>query len=33
MTSVEFGELVGQLTATYDWEAIVIGLVRRHGPL
>ena len=25
-TSVEFGELVGQLTASYDWEAIVIGL-------
>ena len=22
----DFGELVGQLTATYDWEAIVIGL-------
>ena len=25
-TSVEFGDLVGQLTASYDWEAIVIGL-------
>ena len=24
--SVEFGVLVGQLTASYDWEAIVIGL-------
>ena len=24
--TIEFGDLVGQLTATYDWEAIVIGL-------
>ena len=23
---IEFGDLVGQLTATYDWEAMVIGL-------
>jgi len=25
-TAIEFGELVGQLTSTYDWEAVVIGL-------
>ena len=24
--AIEFGDLVGQLTASYDWEAIVIGL-------
>ena len=23
---IEFGELVGQLTATYDWEAMIVGL-------
>ncbi len=30
--SVEFGELVGQLTASYDWEAIVIGLTGSTDP-
>ena len=30
--SVEFGVLVGQLTATYDWEAIVIGLTGGTDP-
>ncbi|MDE2930870.1 MAG: ABC transporter substrate-binding protein [Chloroflexota bacterium] len=30
--SVEFGELVAQLTATYDWEAIVIGLTGGTDP-
>lgn len=29
---VEFGELVGQLTATYDWEAMVIGLTGGTDP-
>ena len=31
--SVEFGALVGQLTASYDWEAIVIGLSGGTDPL
>ena len=30
--SVEFGVLVGQLTTTYDWEAIVIGLTGGTDP-
>ncbi len=30
--SIEFGELVNQLTATYDWEAIVIGLTGGTDP-
>jgi peptide/nickel transport system substrate-binding protein len=30
--SIEFGELVTQLTATYDWEAIVIGLTGGTDP-
>ena len=29
---VEFGELVAQLTATYDWEAIVIGFTGGSDP-
>ena len=32
-TSVEFGDLVGQLTASYDWEAIVIGLSAARTPI
>ena len=29
---VDFGELVGQLTATYDWEAVVIGFTGGSDP-
>ena len=31
-TAIEFGELVGQLTSTYDWEAVVIGLTGGSDP-
>ena len=29
---VDFGELVGQLTATYDWETVVIGFTGGSDP-
>ena len=29
---IEFGDLVGQLTATYDWEAMVIGFTGGPDP-
>ncbi|MCY4625057.1 MAG: ABC transporter substrate-binding protein [Chloroflexi bacterium] len=29
---IDFGELVGQLTATYDWEAVVIGFTGGSDP-
>lgn len=29
---VDFGHLVGQLTATYDWEAVIIGLTGEPDP-
>ena len=30
--AIDFGELVGQLTATYDWEAVVIGFTGGPDP-
>ena len=30
--TVDFGDMVGQLTATYDWEAMVVGLTGSPDP-